>query len=142
IRDVEDGKSDVGHGHAISDVSGLESALEGKASTSHTHDDRYYTETETDSLLSAKSDNDHTHAIEDVAGLQDAIAAAGTGYTEEEADDLLDAKADKVTGGEEGHIVVLDGDGNLADSGSSVADLTVLADKNYIHEQLASSDAW
>ena len=32
-----DGKSNVGHGHAISDVSGLQTALDGKASTSHTH---------------------------------------------------------------------------------------------------------
>jgi hypothetical protein len=32
-----------------------------KADTSHTHDDRYYTETEVDNKLSGKSDTSHTH---------------------------------------------------------------------------------
>lgn len=32
-----DAKSDVGHGHAISDVSGLQTALDGKAAASHSH---------------------------------------------------------------------------------------------------------
>ncbi len=41
---------------AISTVSGLQTALDGKAAASHTHDDRYYTETETDNLLSDKAD--------------------------------------------------------------------------------------
>lgn len=41
---------------AISTVSGLQSALDGKAATSHTHDDRYYTEAETDSLIAVKAD--------------------------------------------------------------------------------------
>jgi len=36
------------HTHAISDVTGLQTALDGKAASSHTHDDRYYTETESD----------------------------------------------------------------------------------------------
>lgn len=35
----------------------------GAAVTSHTHDDRYYTESEIDTKLSAKSDTTHTHAL-------------------------------------------------------------------------------
>ena len=35
--------------------------LNGKANSTHTHDDRYYTETETNNLLSKKSDTGHTH---------------------------------------------------------------------------------
>lgn len=38
--DVEtalDGKTDVGHAHAISDVTGLTAALDGKSSTGHSH---------------------------------------------------------------------------------------------------------
>lgn len=46
------------------------------AAASHTHDDRYYTETETDSLLSGKSDTGHTHD--------------SRYYTETEVDNLLD----------------------------------------------------
>ena len=47
------------HAHAISDTTGLQTALDGKqasgsyAAASHTHDDRYYTETEIDTKLSA-----------------------------------------------------------------------------------------
>lgn len=36
---------------AISTVTGLQTALDGKAASSHNHDDRYYTETEIDSML-------------------------------------------------------------------------------------------
>ena len=61
------------HSHSISDVSNLQSSLDGKADTghthtksnitdfAHTHDDRYYTETETDNLLSGKAASSHTH---------------------------------------------------------------------------------
>ncbi len=48
------------HGHAIADVSGLSVALDGKqpagsyAASVHNHDDRYYTETEVDTLLAGK----------------------------------------------------------------------------------------
>ena len=36
------------HTHTISDVTGLQTALDGKAALSHNHDDRYYTESESD----------------------------------------------------------------------------------------------
>jgi Phage tail repeat like len=40
----------------------------------HTHDDRYYTETETDTLLSGKSNTGHSHVIADVTGLSTSLA--------------------------------------------------------------------
>ena len=49
------------------------------APASHTHDDRYYTETEVDTLLAGKSDSTHTHD--------------GRYYTETEVDTLLAGKA-------------------------------------------------
>lgn len=59
---------------AISDAMGaLEQAIDGKASSSHTHDDRYYTETEIDTKLSAKADSSHTHTIANVTNLQSAL---------------------------------------------------------------------
>lgn len=78
------GKANTVHTHVISDVTGLQAALDGKAATVHTHttsqitdlasytgfDVRYYTETEVDSLLSGKANTSHTHAISDVTGLQ------------------------------------------------------------------------
>lgn len=44
------GKAEMVHTHAIADVTGLQGALDGKAAASHTHDDRYYTETEVDAV--------------------------------------------------------------------------------------------
>ena len=49
---------------------------------SHTHDDRYYTESEVDTLLAGKSDTGHTHD--------------SRYYTESETDTLLAGKADSV----------------------------------------------
>lgn len=37
------------------------SALNGKANSSHTHDDRYYTESEITNLLNGKANSSHTH---------------------------------------------------------------------------------
>lgn len=39
----------------------LQNSINGKADANHTHDDRYYTETEIDTKLAAKSDTTHNH---------------------------------------------------------------------------------
>lgn len=39
----------------------IKSALDGKSNTSHTHDDRYYTESEINTKLNAKANSSHTH---------------------------------------------------------------------------------
>ena len=54
--------------------------LSGKAATSHTHDDRYYTESEVNTLLSGKAATSHTH--------DDRY------YTESEITSLLSGKAE------------------------------------------------
>lgn len=71
----------------------------------HTHDDRYYTESESDSLLSGKADTAHTHVHTDItdfdAEVNALISAAGSGphdhndlyYTEAEVDTLLSGKS-------------------------------------------------
>ena len=46
--------NDDSHNHIISNVDGLQIALDGKAASSHTHDDRYYTESEIDTKLNSK----------------------------------------------------------------------------------------
>ena len=57
---LSDARVPVPHTHAISDTTGLQTALDGKqasgsyAAASHTHDDRYYTETEMNTLLAGK----------------------------------------------------------------------------------------
>lgn len=58
-------KSNVGHTHTTADITNL---------SSYTGlDVRYYTETETDTLLAGKANTSHTHAISDVTGLQAAL---------------------------------------------------------------------
>jgi hypothetical protein len=54
-------------------TSAIQTQLNGKAATAHTHDDRYYTEAETDTLLSGKAAVSHTQAISSVTGLQTAL---------------------------------------------------------------------
>lgn len=39
----------------------IKSALDGKSNTDHTHDDRYYTESEINTKLDAKANSSHTH---------------------------------------------------------------------------------
>ena len=55
----------------------LTTALSGKAESSHTHDDRYYTETEMDAKLDEKANSKHTHASGDITSL-DASKLTGT----------------------------------------------------------------
>lgn len=68
---------------------GITPANIGAAASSHTHDDRYYTESEIDSkvstlnsAISGKAASEHTHSISEVASLQS----------------TLDTKVDKVSG--------------------------------------------
>ena len=50
------------HTHTIANVTGLQAALDGKSNNGHTHDDRYYTETEMDTKLSGKANISHGHS--------------------------------------------------------------------------------
>lgn len=61
------------HGHAISDVTGLQTALDGKAATSHTHAIADVTGLQT--ALDGKAATSHSHSISDVTGLQTALDA-------------------------------------------------------------------
>ena len=65
--------NDDSHNHVISNVDGLQSALDGKAASSHTHDDRYYTESEVDSKLNSKANSSHTHTIANITNLQSTL---------------------------------------------------------------------
>ena len=67
--------------------------------SSHTHDDRYYTESEVDSKLNGKANTKHTHTITDTTGLQAALnGKADATHTHVIADTMglqaaLDSKA-------------------------------------------------
>ena len=47
-------------------TSNIQTQLNGKAAVSHTHDDRYYTESETNNLLAAKANTSHTHSADNI----------------------------------------------------------------------------
>ncbi len=64
----------------------IQDALDGKSDTGHTHDDRYYTETELDDLLASKANTATTIAG---YGITDA-------YTKTEVDTLVEPYADAV----------------------------------------------
>ena len=61
------------HSHAISDVTGLQTALNGKAASSHTHGMSDVTGLQ--DSLDAKAALSHTHGMSDVTGLQAALDA-------------------------------------------------------------------
>jgi len=67
-----------------------DTVLPGKSDVGHTHDDRYYTESETDTLLSGKSNTTHNHDLTyaPLVHNHDDIY-----YTDDETDTLLSAKA-------------------------------------------------
>jgi hypothetical protein len=93
-----DAKAAASHSHAIADVTGLQTALDGKAASSHAHAVADVTGLQT--ALDGKSNVGHGHAISDVSGLQTALdGKASTSHTHAISDvsglqTALDAKLD------------------------------------------------
>lgn len=87
------------HSHAISDVSGLQGQLDGKASSAHSHSISGITNLQ--NQLDSKASSSHTHTIANVTNLQAELnKKSNTGhthddryYTETEVNNLLAAKA-------------------------------------------------
>jgi hypothetical protein len=104
-------------------TSNIQTQLGGKSDTTHIHDDRYYTETETDTLLSGKSNTGHSHAIADVTGLSTSLAGkADTVHAHAISDvtnlqSTLDTKAG-IDGYTASRVVVTNGLGAIAVSPS------------------------
>lgn len=63
------GKANSSHSHSISNITNLQSALDSKSETGHTHDDRYYTETEMNTKLTGKANRSHTHTASQISDL-------------------------------------------------------------------------
>lgn len=59
----------------------LKGLVDGKAASGHTHDDRYYTESEINTKLNGKSNTGHTHGAADITSGTLALARGGTGAT-------------------------------------------------------------
>lgn len=54
----------------------IKSALDGKSDTSHTHDDRYYTESEINTKLNAKANSSHTHTKSQITDFPTSMPAS------------------------------------------------------------------
>lgn len=95
-RSAWNAKASGTHTHGMADVTGLVTALAGKAASDHSHDGRYYTETEMNDKLAKKSDTDHVHKQADVTGLVTALAdKAPLSHTHDDryyTEDEIDAK--------------------------------------------------
>ena len=59
----------------------LKGLVDGKAASGHTHDDRYYTESEINTKLNGKSNTGHAHGAADITSGTLALARGGTGAT-------------------------------------------------------------
>ena len=96
---------DWGHiNGAISDQLDLQAELDNKADSTHTHDNRYYTEDEMDTKLGLKSDVGHKHVKADIQDFSHTHTKSEITdfahthddryYTETEVDNLLSNKSD------------------------------------------------
>ena len=69
VTNALNGKANSSHSHSISNITNLQSALDSKSDTGHTHDDRYYTETEMNTKLNGKASSSHTHTASQISDL-------------------------------------------------------------------------
>lgn len=69
VTNALNGKANSSHSHSISNITNLQSALNSKSETGHTHDDRYYTETEMNTKLNGKANSSHTHTASQISDL-------------------------------------------------------------------------
>ena len=75
----------------------VKSALDGKSDTGHTHDDRYYTESEIDTKLNAKANSSHTHTKSQITDFPTSMPASDV-YTWAKADSKPSYTISEVSG--------------------------------------------
>jgi len=104
------------HTHSISDVTGLQTALDGKASSSHTHSISDVTGLQT--ALDGKAASSHTHSISDVTGLQTALDGKASSSHAHAASDITSGTLDiaRIPTGSSSSTVCIGNDARLSDS--------------------------
>jgi hypothetical protein len=116
LQAVLDGKASLVHSHGIIDVDGLQAALDGKASVSHTHGISDVTGLQT--ALDGKAASSHSHAIGDVTGLQGALdgkAASSHTHTASQVTDFATAADARIEAqkGQNNGLATLGSDGKV-----------------------------
>lgn len=81
VTNALNGKANSSHSHSISNITNLQSALDSKSDTGHTHDDRYYTETEMNTKLNGKANSSHTHTASQISDLTVSTHTLANGAT-------------------------------------------------------------
>ena len=81
VTNALNGKANSSHSHSISNITNLQSALDSKSETGHTHDDRYYTETEMNTKLNGKANSSHTHTASQISDLAVSTHTLANGAT-------------------------------------------------------------
>ena len=105
------GKADVGHGHAVSAITGLQGILDGKAAVGHQHDLAAVSGLQ--AALDGKASATHTHGIAGVTGLQGALdGKAAASHQHDIAgvsglQDIIDALTARIEALEDGTAPVL-----------------------------------
>ena len=102
VNSALNGKANSSHSHSISNITNLQSALDSKSATGHNHDERYYTETEMNTKLNGKANSSHSHSISNITNLQSALDSKSDNghthddryYTETEMNTKLESKSD------------------------------------------------
>lgn len=115
---------DDSHNHIIENVDGLQTALDAKASAAHTHDDRYYTEIETDNKLSEKADVGHTHDNYETKEDATSKLSEAKNYAKEYADGV---KSDLLNGAGEAYDTLKELGDLITDNADAIAALELVA---------------
>lgn len=88
VNSALNGKSNTGHEHTSDEIHyaydqnvSVTTILENKAPKHHTHDDRYYTETEMNTKLNGKANSSHTHTASQISDLTVSTHTLANGAT-------------------------------------------------------------
>lgn len=138
-------KSDTGHTHSLGDLADVTATGEGSgngldadtvdgshatdfAQSGHTHDSRYYTESEVDTALSGKSDTGHTHSLGDLSDVSATGEGSGGGFDADTVDGL---HASELSGGGDKIFHAEDTNTNINNSNNLSWNNTILNDSPY-----------
>lgn len=88
--------NDNSHAHIISNVSGLQDALNNKAAAAHNHDDRYYTESEIDAKINAIVGEGAAETLDTIGEISSAIQENQTML--DTLNDAIGKKQNTITG--------------------------------------------